>query len=320
MADRAVQKRQFNYKRVSKATRFLEGELKRRPAFLKGLEGRIATSEGKLTVDGLPVVPAEEAQAVIKRFDDDPRYSGGRDRLYGHISRQMFGVTRGMVADYITNSESHQLTRAKPPVVRHRIVVRAPGMQAQIDLIGPMPDAKLNNDHEYILTYVDLFSKFAAARPLKNKEGKTVIEAVDSIFESLKPDQRPRVLQADNGSEFKEGFARHVKEKWGSKVIHSSAYKPSTQGQIERLNSTLKGLLNSHMGKYDSKRWVDVLQACIDNINTTKHSTTGHTPPTQTPPYKPRWLPISKRRPSSIRGRLTSLNLSWRWEIACVSL
>ena len=111
-----------------------------------------------------------------------------------------------------------------------------------------MPDAKLNNDCEYILTYVDLFSKFAAARPLKNKEGKTVIEAVDSIFESLKPDQRPRVLQADNGSEFKEGFARHVKEKWGSKLIHSSAYKPSTQGQIERLNSTLKGLLNSHMG------------------------------------------------------------------------
>jgi hypothetical protein len=81
---------------------------------------------------------------------------------------------------------------------------------------------------------VDLFSKFAAARPLKNKEGKTVVEAVDSIFESLKPDQRPRVLQADNGSEFKEGFAQHVKEKWGSKLIHSSAYKPSTQGQIER--------------------------------------------------------------------------------------
>ena len=51
-----------------------------------------------------------------------------------------------------------------------------------------------------------------------------------------------------------------------------------TQRQIERLNSTLKGLLNSHMGRYGSKRWVDVLQSCIENINTTKHSTTGHTP------------------------------------------
>ena len=71
-----------------------------------------------------------------------------------------------------------------------------------------------------------------------------MIEAVDSIFES----------QADNGSEFKEGFARHVKEKWGSKLIYSSSYKPSTQGQIERLNSTLKGLLNSHTGANRSHR------------------------------------------------------------------
>ena len=217
-----------NLKSLDKATRYLKGELKRRPVFLKGLEPRLSLDDqGRLRVDGKVVVARELAFDTIKQYDDNPRYGGGRDRLYGHISRDVYGVTRKMVADYISHSESHQITRPKPPVVRHRaIVVRAPGMQAQIDLIGPMPDAKLNNDCEYILTYVDLFSKFAAARPLKNKEGKTVIEAVDSIFESLKPDQRPRVLQADNGLEFKEGFARHIKEKWGSKLIHSSAYKP----------------------------------------------------------------------------------------------
>src|SRR4051812_40470046 len=163
-------------------------------------------------------------------------------------------------------------------MVRHRaIIVKRPGAQAQVDLVEMPHDAKLNNGFIYILTYIDLFSKWAAARPLKSKEGPEVIEALDSILSDMKAEHRPRVLQTDNGSEFGKAFEAHMTQKWGAKVIHSSGYKPSTQGAVERYNGSLKSLLVSHMGRYNSKRWVDILQACVDNLNHAKHSTTGHT-------------------------------------------
>src|SRR4051794_31365448 len=215
MADRAVQ-RHWNLKRVSKAQRFLEGELKRRPAFLKGIEGRLAVKDEKLLVDGKQVVPKEEAMNEIKRYDDNPRYSGGRDRLYSHIARERVGITRNMVRDYIHNSEAHQLTRPKPAMVRHRaIIVKRPGAQGQVDLVEMPHDAKLNNDFVYILTYIDLFSKYGAARPLKLKEGPEVIAGLDSILSDMKAEHRPRVLQSDNGSEFGKAFEVHMKQKWG---------------------------------------------------------------------------------------------------------
>src|SRR3954471_18037183 len=187
------------------------------------------------------------------------RYTGGRDRLYNHIAKEKVGITRNMVRDYILNSEAHQLTRPKPAMVRQRaIIVRRPGAQAQVDLVEMQHDAKLNNDFVYILTYIDLFSKWAAARPLKSKEGPEVIEAVDSILGEMKAEHRPRILQSGNGSEFGKAFEAHMKQKWGTKVIHSSGYKPSTQGAVERFNGSLKSLL----GRYDSKRWVDIVQAC----------------------------------------------------------
>jgi transposase InsO family protein len=283
MSDRIVNQRRWSHRNVSKAVRYLGSELKRRPAFLKGLETRLTVTgvaqDKQLHVDGKQVVAIEDVPAVIKSFDDNPRYGGGRDRLYEHIAREKVGITRRAVMDYISNSEVHQLTRPKPRVVRHRAIITTDvGKKAQCDLIGPWDNPALNNGYSYICTFIDLFSKFAAARPLKSKAGPGVIAAIDSILESIKPEHRPRVLQSDRGSEFAKAFEAHLKKKWGIKTIHSAPYRPQTQGAIERFNGTLKALLYSHMAKYGSKRWVDILDAVVENHNTSKHSVSGYSP------------------------------------------
>ena len=65
-----------------------------------------------------------------------------------------------------------------------------------MDLVdmGSKPD----NGFKWIITAIDLFSKFAYARPMRNKERRTVVRAATDIFQVAKP----RVLQTDNGSEF----------------------------------------------------------------------------------------------------------------------
>jgi len=57
----------------------------------------------------------------------------------------------------------------------------------------------MREDSKWILTVVDVFSKYLWARPLKNKSAEEVKEAFSCIFK----ERRPIVLQIDNGKEFK---------------------------------------------------------------------------------------------------------------------
>ena len=58
--------------------------------------------------------------------------------------------------------------------------------------------SKYNQGYNFILVVIDIFSKYGWAIPLKNKEGKTVAEAVKTIFEERKPAK----MWVDKGKEF----------------------------------------------------------------------------------------------------------------------
>jgi transposase InsO family protein len=148
----------------------------------------------------------------------------------------------------------------------------------QIDLVDMQKYSGLNNGYNWILTYVDLFSKFAQARPLKSKHVKNVMEAMDDIFKNNPVSFRPRTIQADNGSEFKNQFEKHMKSKYNIRVIHSQAYNPSSQGAVERFNKTIKSMIYQFMTRFDSKRWIDLLPSLIANYNSTMHSSTRQKP------------------------------------------
>jgi hypothetical protein len=134
--DRSVNQRKWTARNLSKTTRYLAGELKRRPAFLKGLETRLKVDNNGLLVDNKRVIAVEDAPEIIKKYDLDPRFGGGRDRLYQHLSGEYAGITRRMVSEYVRNSESHQLLRPKPCIVRHRAIITTDiGKKSQVDLI-----------------------------------------------------------------------------------------------------------------------------------------------------------------------------------------
>ena len=60
--------------------------------------------------------------------------------------------------------------------------------------MGSKPD----NGYKWILTVVDIFSKYAYARAMRNKEKHTVATAMADILHT----QKPRVLHTDNDSKF----------------------------------------------------------------------------------------------------------------------
>ena len=75
---------------------------------------------------------------------------------------------------------------------RRKVLVRGPNIQAQIDLMFMQSIAKENNGYKYILTYIDCFSHWACAIPLKNKIGSHVTKQFELKFIKIFPKRKPK--------------------------------------------------------------------------------------------------------------------------------
>ena len=71
--------------------------------------------------------------------------------------------------------------------------------------------AKYNDGVTFLLTVIDVFSRVAMVRPLKNKRAETVLTAFKDMLSY--PRKTVRVVRSDFGVEFKnEKFASYLKE------------------------------------------------------------------------------------------------------------
>lgn len=80
---------------------------------------------------------------------------------------------------------------------RSKIIVLEPNHTVSVDL-GFMQNFKgSNKNNKYFLVLVDVFSQMMYARPLKKKDGHSVIVALESILENFNP--KPSRVWADKG-------------------------------------------------------------------------------------------------------------------------
>ena len=119
--------------------------------------------------------------------------------------------------------------------------------RVQIDLtqiVFGEEDILSKNGYKWVLTVIDCFSKFAWAYPLRSKESKPICDILCELFlrEGV-----PIVLQSDNGGEFVSNIIKIVMPKFGIKLVNGSPYSPTTQGQVERFNKSLKQLLRKEI-------------------------------------------------------------------------
>ena len=93
-----------------------------------------------------------------------------------------------------------------------------------IDVTGPHP--KSRNGFVYIVTVLDLFSKWAFAFPVRNHEATTVAHLlVDKVFSVF---GIPMQLLSDRGPEFESSLMRELCQAMEIDKLRTTAYKPST--------------------------------------------------------------------------------------------
>ena len=151
--------------------------------------------------------------------------------------------------------------------------VGEPFERVAIDLTGPHPTSR--SGHVFILTVIDLFTKWVEAIPIRNKEAVTVARAlVDVVFSRFGV---PLQLLSDNGKEFDNRVLQEFCRLLEIDKIRTTVYKASTNGAIERFHRTL----NSMLGKVVStnqRNWDEYLPSVMGAYRASCHESIGYSP------------------------------------------
>lgn len=86
------------------------------------------------------------------------------------------------------------------------------------------------------LTILDSFSKYAQAYPLKSL---AATEIVDNLLMFFSHHGVPKQIILDNGTEFKNSVVTELFQLHKGKIHFIAPHHPQSNGNIERLNSTI---------------------------------------------------------------------------------
>ena len=127
---------------------------------------------------------------------------------------------------------------------------------------------------KYILTSIDLLTRWVIMTPLKNVEAQTVINAL--INNTFKPFRQARRVITDNGTHFIGVFDETCRE---LQIQHTfiSAYRPNVNGICERAQGTIKTRL-WFLSRSKPAEWSKFLTDAVASYNHSIHKTTGFSP------------------------------------------
>ena len=184
---------------------------------------------------------------VVKKSDVsqlvDSAYYETKGEGAKKLSKQMSQIYRGLSRRIIQHSLNSMKQQQKVrPLFQNKAPlrpIRASKVQErhQVDLVSmvSMPVTIDGDTYKYIMSVIDIFSRFRFLRPLQTKETSEVAEHLLDIYIERGP---PEILQSES-QEFKV-VVKTVCETLNVRIIKSSAYSPQTQGKDERSHRTWK--------------------------------------------------------------------------------
>jgi len=129
---------------------------------------------------------------------------------------------------------------------------------------------------EYILSVLDLFSRFIILIPLKDKTAASVANALfERVFAVL---GIPSEIISDEGTEFVNAGIKAMCETWGLRLIPSSGYQPQAL-PVERYHRWLHVNMTTLRAKFgENSNWESYLPGAAIAYNLSRNEATGYTP------------------------------------------
>lgn len=188
-------------------------------------------------------------------------------------------ITLKQVRAVVDGHEADQITKQKKRPGFHHIVSPDVGVGLQADILDLQKYSGVNKGYRYILSIIDIYSRYGWMLPLKNKSAPTIAKTFTDLFEGklepkMKRKYKPPVnISTDNGSEFIANQVQAVFKKYGVKSWLADVGDHNRVGLVERFNRSIRGYLRKYWALKNTKQWVDVIDQIAINYNTSNHRT-----------------------------------------------
>lgn len=136
------------------------------------------------------------------------------------------------------------------------------------DLVDMQSFAKDNDGVKYLLTVIDVFSKYGWIVPLNDKSGKSTAAGFMKIFTS---GRKPGKVWVDKGREFYNKDVKKLVELYSTENEEKSCV-------VERWNRTMREKMFKYFTANSTRRYIDVLNEMVNSYNNTRHSSIKMTP------------------------------------------
>ena len=211
-------------------------------------------------------------EKYLEKIYFDPAHPAsfeGPLRLYQYVKKEgKYKLSHGQIKRWIQKQESYSRNKGvKRSFQRGRVIVAGIDDQFDADLASFASYADENDGYKYLLAVIDIFSRYAWVKPLKDKTSKEIVAAFDSI---LSEGRIPRRVRSDAAKDFTSaGFKNYLEDKGITQMITHSEKQAN---YVERFIQTLKSKLYRYMIEKNSPRYIDILPKIVDSYNRTWHS------------------------------------------------
>jgi hypothetical protein len=142
-----------------------------------------------------------------------------------------------------------------------------------MDILGPFPMLKASN--RYVLVIIDQFTKWLECLVLPDQTAARVAEAL--VSEVIARLGCPFQIHTDQGTNFQSDLFRAVCDLMKIAQTRTTPYRPSSNGQAERMNTTLLAMIRCFI-KQDPQSWDTLVPQLTGAIRATPNRSTGFTP------------------------------------------
>ena len=208
---------------------------------------------------------------ILKDLYYDPKSSvsfSTPEKVYNEAVKLNNEIKFSDVKNWFKKQLTYTLHKQKRNIFkRNRIIVNHKNEQWEADLVDLQEFKRQNNGIAYLLTVIDVFSKYAYVEPIKSKTGIELKTKLAKIFKH----ECPFNIRTDKGKEFLNKNVSKLLNEYNINHFYSKN-KDVKCAVIERFNRTLKNKMFKYFTSIGKRKYIDVLQSLVQSYNNGYHS------------------------------------------------
>ena len=207
----------------------------------------------------------------LQQHYENPSLQGslsGFQAFYHALKKKDAKVKRPALKKWMESQETYTLHHpARKRYPRNKVVSGGIDDIWQMDLVDMRNIVRFNKNYKYMITCIDVFSKYAWVIPLKSKNAQDVLKGFKNIVETSH--RKPNRIQVDQGKEFLNKDMNKYLEK--QKIVLYTLNSEQKASVIERFNRTLKEKMYRYFTAKGIYNYIDVIDDILNVYNNSYH-------------------------------------------------